>query len=204
MKNYFKNRKPESINIQLSSLKKLMTFFKEECGVWSYLIYGTLLGSIREQNVISNDTDYDISILIPGNTFDEVKENFYKIGEILIKHNMLGKIWTIKKASGILNPKISDIKNPLGQMHIKTPDGKCYIDIWLSWVLNNKYYLTRGVQGTLNKNILVPFKYGKIQDLEFVIPNKSHVLLAYIYGEDWMIPQIKKSTYRKFTMKDML
>lgn len=202
MKNYFKNKKPEAIHSQLLSLKTLMTFFRTKCDIWSYLIYGTLLGSIREKDVIANDTDYDIALLIPGDTIDEVKENFYKLGAILIEHKMLGKIWTDKGA--VLKPtNVKQIKNPMGQMHIMTPDGKCYIDVWLSWFNNGKYYLTKGVKGELKRNVITPFQWGYIQDVPFIIPNNSECILEQVYGGDWMIPQIKKSNGQKFTMRNV-
>ena len=170
--------------------------------IWSYLIYGTLLGAVREQDVIANDTDYDIALLIPGDTIEEVKENFYKLGSILIEKKMLGKIWTNKGA--VLKPtNVEQIKNPMGQMHIMTPDGKCYIDVWLSWFYKNKYYLTKGVNGELNRNDIVPFQFGKMQDISFVIPNNSERVLEHVYGDDWRTPKIQKSNHQKFTMRNV-
>lgn len=198
MKNYFRNRPEKSIKEQLRSLQKLLTFFRKECDIWAYIMYGTLLGSIRNNNVIPHDTDYDISIFIPGNSYDEVSENFVKICEVLYKNKMLCKVWT--HDGTFLNPKPEQCKNPKGQLHVKTPDQKLAIDMWLSWSINNKLYLHPFIYGSMEMSELVPFKFGYIQDEKFIVPNKPEAFLEKIYGEDWRIPKNKKPKIKRYTM----
>jgi len=161
-------------------------------------MYGTLLGAIREEDVIPHDTDYDISIFIPGDTIKEVHENFYQLCSILYKHKMLLKVWTHNGT--ILHPKEKEWLNPKGQMHVATPDRKLAIDVWLSWKIKDKLFLHPFIYGDMPASILAPYQYGYIRGIKFVIPNKPIEFLNYIYGETWDIPQQKKPKLKRYTM----
>ena len=62
-KNYFSNRPEEKITEQVNEVKELIKFFKNKCNVYSYICYGTLLGAVRDKNVIDSDTDFDIAYI---------------------------------------------------------------------------------------------------------------------------------------------
>ena len=117
----FSSRTPELIYEQLLSTKKLIDFFRKECGVYAYICYGTLLGAIRGNNVISYDNDVDIAYISKYHTMPEIRKELFHISEILIKHNLLGKIWV--KRRGILHPEVKYLGLEFaGQMHVRTPD----------------------------------------------------------------------------------
>ena len=193
MRNYFRNRQSTQIDKELCSLQKLMTFFKRECGVYAYLMYGTLLGAVRAHDVISWDSDYDIAYLSKGTNIEEVREEWKKIGAILIKNDMLGKIWV--KGGNIIQPKIKDLKDFSGQMHVQTPDKRLHIDVYLSWCLNRDYHLSYGIHGHLNKADVVPFAQETLRGLIFTVPKKPNAILTHMYGKDWKVP-INGYTYK--------
>ena len=89
----FSSRTPELIYEQLLSTKELIKFFKTHCGVHAYMCYGTLLGAVRENNVISYDNDVDIAYISTYSTMPEIQQELYDIACVLIKHKLLGKIW---------------------------------------------------------------------------------------------------------------
>lgn len=196
-KNYFYNRQSEDIHKQLLGIKDLIKFFKQNCGVYAYLCYGTLLGSIRNNDVISYDSDYDIAYLSKGTTVNEVKEELKEICKILIQNKMLSKIWINGK--GIINPSIEDLTNFGGQMHVKSPSGQVLVDVFSSWIENNKYYLCPHLQGQLHKSIIVPFTYSSIKNINLVVPHSSSILLEELYGKEWIVPsETKSKKFRKW------
>jgi len=200
-KNYFSNRTDIAIERQLLATKELIKFFRIHCGVYAYICYGTLLGSIRDNNVIPGDSDYDIAYLSKGTNLKEVREELIGIAKILIEHKLLLKIWVDGK--GILNPKVSDLNiNFLGQMHVKSPNSLALLDVFSSWITNNKYYLCPHIQGQLIKSDITPFISSKIRNINFVVPKNSEKLLENIYGNSWKIPSDKKSKNKRIWMSN--
>lgn len=198
----FSTRTSELIYEQLLSTKKLINFFRLHCGVYAYMCYGTLLGAIRENNVISYDNDVDIAYISKYSTLPEIRQELYHISEVLIEHGLLGKIWI--KRRGILHPTVKDLDLDFaGQMHVRTPDNLLYIDVFSSWVTNNKFYLTPHLYGEIDKADIVPFTSEKIRDIDIVAPKNSRLFLESIYGKEWVKPiKSKKSFKEKKWMND--
>lgn len=205
MPNYFKNRKPELIDQQLKSLKLLMDFFKEKCGVYAYLSCGTLLGAVRNNDVIPHDKDYDIGYFSKATTHAEVEEELKQICTILIQYGILGKLF--KKGENPKPPKIKDLFNFAGQMHVRTPDNKVAIDVFTSWAVSDKFYGTYVFQGQLSKNDIVPFSSINMRGIDFIIPKNSQLFLKTLYGDDWEIeksefnPTLNRKTIWKYNDK---
>ena len=196
-KNYFYNRNEEVIQSQLCDIKELISFFKKECGVYAYIAYGTLLGAVRENNVISHDTDYDIAYFSKKHTIKEIREELKNICKILIKKKMLVKLFSNK--SSVLNPKESDLDNFHGQMHVKTPNGLALVDVFSSWSIDNNFYLAPNIQGQIKTNTVVPFSKITMKDVNFIVPKIPIKMLECLYGIDWTVPKdIKTKNKRKW------
>jgi hypothetical protein len=178
-KNYFSARTQESIQAQLISLNKLIAFFRKECDVYAYLAYGTLLGAIRDKNVIPYDTDYDIAYLSKFHTIPEIQTELQNICKILIKNNLLAKVFI--NGEGIINPKEKDLH-----------DGVALIDVFTSWIINDKFYLAPNIYGQVEGRAIVPFKYTEMRGLNFVVPKHSKILLRKLYGSGWRTPNDTK------------
>jgi len=187
MKNYFEIRNPEHILLQLKDMKELMTFFRKECGVYTYLTYGSLLGAIRERDVISRDTDYDIAYFSKGTTIEEVREELKRICTILVNNKMLGKVW--HKGGQTVHPTLDRLYDLSGQMHVQAPNKTIHIDVYTSFCLNGKFHMSYGIHGHLNKSEIVPFGQSSIRGIEFVTPKNPEAILKFMYGKDWKIPQ---------------
>ncbi len=199
----FKNRKKEDIQTQLNSLKLLMDFFEEKCGVPAYLNGGTLLGAIRNNDVIPHDNDYDINILIPGNTGKEVRQNVANICKILKANDLLYALF-VKGKSKQLDPQEEDFLKASGQMHVSSPDKKVCIDVWVSCFIDNDYYSIQNIHKIMKKSDVVPLTISSIRGIEFPVPKDSEKILEHLYGDDWRVPQQKKPITEKRRLWDIV
>ena len=158
----------------VKDLKSLELFFKEKLDLDIYLIYGTLLGAIREHDFIPHDTDIDISYISKYNTKEGVRIERKDIKEVLKSYKMLRS------------------PNTIG---IKIKCGNNGFDMWTSWIEDDKYFiLPRG--NVCHSNIVLPLKKYLFRDNYFFIPNLSAILLNLLYVY-WTTPLSKELSYNK-------
>lgn len=129
-----------------------------------YLMYGTLLGAIREKDFIEFDIDIDVIV------FDEEKlvkciPELLKEGLVLVRFEKATKTYSFMK-------------------------NECYIDVYV--VTNIEGVSGRFYQRLHGK--LFPKKYFKsftklnFLGVNFEIPNNAGKLMEYLYGGTWNIP----------------
>lgn len=165
-------------NTKNQYLTDLIGFEKEmnKLGFPIYLVYGTLLGAIREKDFIPHDTDIDIAYLSSCNT----KEKVYKEREQLIKQLDSLQLLRQYKTGGI-----------------KIKYGISKFDMWTSWVIGNDYYLLpyRFIV-MCSKELIFPLKKIKFRNEEFFVPLQSEKLLNIFYY-DWEHVITKDKNYIK-------
>lgn len=140
-------------------------YFKNRLGVEMYLVYGTLLGAIKCKTFLKHDNDIDISYLSKYSNRQDVQKELLEFHQKLREDNLL----------------IKDF-NRIGQTHIFAPDKSMLVDVWTSWIDNEKYYLINSINGYFHKDMLLPFKKGRLENHLFSIPNNTIPLLQYDYG----------------------
>ena len=129
-----------------------------------YLMYGTLLGAIRDKDFIEFDIDIDVIV------FDEEKlikciPKLLKEGLVLVRLEKETKTYSFMR-------------------------NDCYIDVYV--VNNIKGLIGRFYYRLIGK--LFPKKYFKnftelnFLGVDFKIPNNPQNLLQYLYGNNWNIP----------------
>jgi hypothetical protein len=168
--------------LMIEQLNEFFIWFEKIFGLKLYLIYGTLLGSIREQNLILNDNDIDIAYLSQYNKFEDVFKEMIMIN-IIIKN--LGYSFSFGQGGGL--PEHS------GHSHIYSPDKTYIFDVWTSWIDKNGKYNFYSMGKDLSPDILLPFSSSKLLHRTFTVPNKSQDLLKYLYSADWKVPLNRKS-----------
>ncbi len=153
---------------------KILSFTKEKfdsIGVEFFLAYGTLLGAIREHNVIKGDSDVDVYITDENKLFNSLPELYEKgLKVVRIKEK---RYYTFR-----INCTHS------------------YIDAYVlkpieSGVWRFRCYSLAGHT--------VPKKFFReTQEIDFLggrykTTANPERLLAFLYGKDWRIPQKKKA-----------
>jgi len=200
----FSSRSPELIKQQLKSMKLLMDFFEEKCGVKAYLNGGTLLGAIRDNNVIPHDNDYDINILVPGDTIKQVRRNVSRICKILQDNDLLYALFVKGKCKQKKPVSARLFRLASGQMHVETPDRKTFVDVWVSCFINDEYYSIQSIYKIMKKSDVVPLTVGTMMGIEFPVPRDSEKILEHLYGVDWRVPQDKKPVNKKRHLWDIV
>jgi len=141
----------------LLDFKKIL----DENNILFGLIYGTLLGAIRENNFIEHDEDTDVFIL------EEDREKFLELLFLL-------------KDEGFIVGRYS--KSLLSLIR----DGE-YIDIYFFHKKNKNYRECEGY--IIKSDFLENLENYHFLGESFKIPAHSEKLLVVLYGKDWKIPK---------------
>lgn len=164
----------------LIHLKSFETFFKEKFNLPIYLIYGTLLGIIREGDFIEKDKDIDVSYLSKYHTKEEVKKEIAQLNDALISFNLMDNNF-----------------GGTGQWHVKDkPTGTYLFDVWTSWIDENNNYCSVPLGPTCPAENILPFVRGKLRTDYFYIPKNSEKLIDQIYTS-WKTPMDMETKFIK-------
>jgi len=170
---YFRDWTEEEKIEAIKKLKILETDFKK-MGYDILLYGGTLLGAMRERNLILSDNDFDIIIYHSVNTKEEVKKQIQNIDNTF--HNE-------KRLCGDLHF--------LGNNHYFVE--KNWFDGWHGWIAeDDKFYTFYHINGELNKEDILPFRKTELLGEMFNIPNNPDKVLELLYGKKWKIPSPNK------------
>jgi hypothetical protein len=169
----FHGRKVINIDVareNLLAFKKIMDYNNIDFGI----IYGTLLGAVREQNFIKYDEDVDVFIL---------EEN---------RENLLTLLLSLKKIGFEVARYDGDLLSI-----IRDDD---YIDIYIF----RKNFLGRRVCNgdTLQAEFIEQLETIVFLNEEFKVPNNKEKFLEKAYGHDWRIPRKNSpAEVKSFVMK---
>jgi phosphorylcholine metabolism protein LicD len=136
----------------------------ENVGITFGLIYGTLLGAIREKNFIEHDEDVDVFVL---------DEDRNRVLEILFDLRKVG-----------LEVGRYEERHDLLSFHKKGE----YIDIYF---FKKNIFGKREANGAfVEAKYLENLKKIDFLGERFAVPEQSEELLEKIYGHDWRIPRV--------------
>jgi len=179
---YFYKRNEADRNSLVNNIVSLSIFMKDKFNLDIYLVYGTLLGVIRENDFIAHDNDVDLAYLSNKNNAKDALDEFYKISSTLNKYKMLSRLCN------------------KGQMHVYSPNRKHKYDVWTSWITEDKFYLSPLFNGDTDSSIITPLKTTKFRSCDLLIPNKPEIFLDNTYL-NWKTPILDgkglKKTWKK-------
>jgi hypothetical protein len=167
---YFYTLSEKEKQSMAKELNELITRLTQLTGLQFYLIYGTLLGAIREQKFIEHDYDIDIAYISKYSS----KSDIHQEGDTLCKLLTNNGIWI--KSQGKTG----------GKFHITSLSNKNWFDLWISWINETNYYLIPMINEGIKKNIVVPLKPYLFYGYSFLIPQQSEILLELLYS-NWKV-----------------
>ena len=167
--------------INLNNLLNISKLFKKYN---FFIFYGTLLGIVRDGNIIKYDDDIDILIDVKDKekVLSEISnQNIYKINEINSNEYFVQ-----------LNKKDGDIISCVDlYFYINNPDNNYIIEKhnFLSFIENPKYSIH------IPKDLIFPLQESRIFE-NVKLPNNGEKLCEFLYGKNWKLPIRKNSGYR--------
>ncbi len=181
----------EILNSLVVSIKKLETFFKKEFNLDVFLTWGTLLGAVREGDFIHYDIDVDLAYLSQQTTDYEISEEHELIVRVLDQSGFPVQ------------------RNSKGQIHVKVKpetiesDSPIFnLDLWTTWIRNNKFFHYPDIKGEIAANALLPLKRQHFRNELFWVPANYDQVLTQFYGTNWRIPDKDYKWFPRYDTED--
>jgi phosphorylcholine metabolism protein LicD/GT2 family glycosyltransferase len=154
------------------NFKKLEKIFND-LGYDIILHGGTLLGAIRDKDLILEDNDIDFIILHKSNTQQKIKKEIIEIDDCFHHKKSLCGYYHF-----------------LGNNHYFI--GNQHFDGWHGWIEDDKLYVFYHIYGELNTDDVFPLQEISLRGQSFKIPNCPHKLLDLLYTKNWRTPSSDK------------
>lgn len=167
----FDERNSKQLDQHVLEMKKFMDWFEKRTKLTIYLIYGTLLGAVRESDFLKHDYDIDLAYLSKETEINKIVEEKNRVLEILKEADLLIKSFGY------------------GHFHTYSFDKSMALDMWTSWIdQNNNFYAVSAYDAWVKKEDIEPFTKIKLRGIDFTVPKDYDKFLTVYYG-NWKIPQ---------------
>lgn len=153
---------------------ELIRFFEKELDFSLYIIYGTLLGAIRQQDFIDYDTDIDLAYLSKYSDHNKVKNERELLADKLETLGMMRR----RDTSGL-----------------KIAFKRTTFDIWYSWINPNEDFYLQPFYRIGPKDLLLPLQKMEFRKNTVLVPNSGVQILEAIY-KTWQTP-LQKDYYKR-------
>jgi len=192
---YFCQRTDSVKDRHAEDIVSITKLFRDAFNVEVYVYYGTLLGTIRENDFIGYDNDIDLAYLSKYDNPKDVRKEWDGIVRFLDDYRINKNF---KRSSARVFEHITGKhkefdslliqKNGPGQLHMWAPSGKTWVDLFVSWVCNGKVYALRHICGQLGSSCLLPFVVKRLRKNRVFVPADYSKILECMYGSEWEVP----------------
>jgi len=158
------------VDIITKSIHDLTTLLKIEFKIDVFIAYGTLLGAIRNKKLISHDDDIDLIYISNKSSRKEIFLERERIAKFLENKNY--RVWRHS-----------------GNFHVrKQNEASSALDIFPSWVVNNKWSVYPFIIESIDIKEILPIKQVELEGYLLPSLNNTELFLKSIYGDKWRIP----------------
>ena len=171
-------------------LKYFSTLF-ESNKIKFWLAEATLLGAIREKDIIQSDNDFDINVNIDDTDKilelnDIIKYDGYHIAKLYAETSKENLIWK-NKLIWIVTLKIYFLNEPIGDIHMyqKFPDGFMRR---FDMITNTYFWPPLTYPSWFTDELL----YVPVRNIILPVPRDPIILLEYWFGKNWRTPNINQ------------
>jgi tetratricopeptide (TPR) repeat protein len=151
----------------IDAYSRLRQIFAKVLGADLFLLYGSLLGIVRDQRLIAGDSDIDAGYLLSARGPDEAKAQ------------------AIESTKRLLEAGIDIGANYRGQLMSVTIDG-IPIDVYPVWFQDGAAWAYNAFPAEVNH--FLPVKEREVHGRTVALPSDAETLAERIYGEDWRTP----------------
>ncbi len=147
---------------------------RERLGKELFLLYGTLLGPVREGRFLPWDDDFDVAYFSEHTDVDDVRAESIEVMRTLATNgftvglNPQGRPFRLSDARGL---------------------GTLRLDVRPMWVMGGAVWAPSHARLPLTREQLVPCGSVTVDGRTFLVPADAEAFLAAYYGDDWREPR---------------
>lgn len=162
-----------AIGVTLEQTAEVLDALRSECGVPAFVTYGTLLGAVRDEELIGHDNDIDVAYLSAyDHPADIARESFQ------IQHKLSRRGWKVRRVSG-----------GFVQVGFERPDTVVpHVDVFASFYALDRFYQVFAVEAALPRAAILPLGEVTLHGKRLPAPADPEALLEATYGPSWRVP----------------
>jgi hypothetical protein len=176
---WFMDYPPDYLDRLVGELKAVELILQVEFGLQLYLTWGTLLGAVREGDLIAHDFDIDVGYVSRARS----KEGVLRERQRIYDHfRRFGRVVGTSAPGRFM---ISGAAAPSGLIDHG-------IEIWTSFTTKGTHYAYPILPGVLPGNAIKPFRTATLRGIPFAVPRQAERFLDFAMGPDWRVPKLPK------------
>ncbi len=163
----------QQVDELMHHVAKLLDDLSTKCHVPAYLAYGTLLGAVRNGQLIGYDNDVDLAYVSSHEApVDIVRESFR------LQRTLTEQGWLIRRGSG-------------ARLNVRVPmaDGSArHVDIFTAFWIGETFHTAIDIGCRLSREDVLPVSSVELCGQQMPAPANPAAILAAAYGEGWRVP----------------